>query len=189
MKGPWSDLESVTDVLLHLSLQVMLVALQTITWALSQTEGMIRTVVLQIMVLREDRSEVVRSGVMVGTTGACLIDEDLIQISMMTLSGQMTSVMISIQTKDLAIGYVTLRGEEAHHYKMRNGDEVAQGLPFPLITGNLKEGAQTVGLLGHGKDGDLRMRDIHGILKKHDSVEDGMRGKNKSSQCFWIKGN
>lgn len=152
-------------------IKVTTVAHQTITWVLSQKEGMTKTVVVQIMVLREDHSEVARNGVMVGTTGACLIDEDLTRIFMMTLIDQ----MIFIQTSDLATGCVNLRGEEAHCYKMRNGDEVAPGLPFPLITGTLREGVQIVALLGLGKDGDLLMRDTHVNLKMHDSGEDGMK--------------
>lgn len=152
-------------------IKVTTVAHQTITWALSQKEGMTKTVVVQIMVLREGHSEVARSGVMVGTTGACLIDEDLTQIFMMTLIDQ----MIFIQISDLATGCVNLRGEEAHCYKTRNGDEVAQDLPFPLITGTLKEGAQIVGLLGLGKDGDPLMRDIRENLTMQDSGEDGMK--------------
>lgn len=112
---------------------------------------------------------------MVETAGACQIDEDLTQISMMTLIDQMTSVTTSIQTRDLAIDYGNLRGEEAHHCKMRNGDEVDLGLPFLPITGNLKAGVQIVALLVLGKDGDLQMIDIHGILRTHGSEEDEMR--------------
>lgn len=170
------------------SLKVTPVVHQTITWALSQIEGTTRTVVVLIMGLREGCFEVARSGVMVETAGACQIDEDLTQISMMTLIDQMTSVTTSIQIRDLAIDYGNLRGEEAHHCKMRNGDEVDLGLPFLLITGNLKEGVQTVALLVLGKEGDLQMIDIHGILRMHGSEEDEMRGKDMSTHCFWVRG-
>lgn len=161
---------------------------QTITWALSQIEGTTRTVVVPIMGPREGCFEVARSGVMVETAGACQIDEDLTQISMMTLIDQMTSVMTSIQIRDLAIDCGNLRGEEAHRCKTKNGDEVDLGLPFLPITGNLKEGVQTVGLLVLGKDGDLRMIDIHGILRMHGSEGDEMRGKNKSTHLLGVQG-
>lgn len=170
------------------SLKVTPVVHQTTTWALSQIEGTTRTVVALIMGLREGCFEVARSGVMVETAGACQIDEDLTQISMMTLIDQMTSVTTSIQIRDLAIDYGNLRGEEAHHCKMRNGDEVDLGLPFLPITGNLKAGVQIVALLVLGKDGDLQMIDIHGILRMHGSEEDETRGKNKSIRSSWVKG-
>lgn len=170
------------------ALKVMPVVHQTITWARCQTDGTTRTVVAPSMGQRGACSEGARTGVMAETAGACQTDGDLTPISMMTLIDQTTSVMISIPIRDLAIGYENSRGEEAHHCKMRNGDEVDLGLPFLLITGNLKEVVQTVGLLVLGKDGDLQMTDIHGILRMHASEEGGMRGKNKSISLSWVKG-
>lgn len=71
---------------------------------------------------------------------------------------------------------------------MRNGDEVDLGLPFLLITGNLKEVVPTGGLLVLGKDGDLRMTDTHGILRMRASEEGETRGKNESLSLSWVKG-
>lgn len=112
---------------------------------------------------------------MAGTAGACPTGGDLTPISTMTSIAPTTSVTISTRTRDLAIDYGSSRGEEAHHCKMRNGDEVDLGLPFLLITGNLKEVVPTVGPLGLGKDGDLQMTDTHGILRMHASEEGEMR--------------
>lgn len=123
------------------------------------------------MGLRGACSEGARTGVMAGTAGACPTDGDLTPTSTMTSIGPTTSGMISTLTRDLAIGYESSRGEEARHCKMRNGDEEDLGLPFLLITGNLKEVVPTGGLLVLGKDGDLQMTDIHGIPRMRASEE------------------
>ncbi|KAL8187551.1 UNVERIFIED_CONTAM: hypothetical protein K2H54_050941 [Gekko kuhli] len=159
-------------------IKVILVVHQTITWALSQKEGMIKTVVVLIMALREVPFEVAKIGAMLETVEACKTDEDLIQISMMILTDQMNFVMTSIQTSDLATVYVNLRDGEAHP-KKTNGDVVVQALPFPLITENLmkeRDGALIVDLLDLGMDGDLQMSDFLMILKMHGTGEEEMKG-------------
>lgn len=125
---------------------------------------------------------------MAGTAGACPTGGALTPISTMTSTGPTTSGMISTQIRDLATGYESSRGEEAPHCKMRNGGEVDLGLPSLLTTGSLREVVPTGGLLVPGKEGDLQMTDIPGILRTHDSEEGETRGKDKSISLSWVEG-
>lgn len=158
-------------------IKVILVVHQTITWVLCQKGGMSQTVGVQIMALKGAPSEVARNGVMAERTGGCQTDEDLIQISTMTLTDQRSFVKISIQRSGLATAYVNLRDGEAHH-KKRNGDEGVQVLLSHLTTGiSTKQmaGAQIEGLLDPGMAGDFQMSDSLMILRIHAIEEEEMK--------------